>query len=191
MTENNGDSDFQSVENHFLVAMPGMLSDVFEGGLVYICSHDADGAMGFLVNRPTNLTIDSLSSDDAVLNSEYLTESAVYFGGPVSLNQGFILHESGPVFKSTHSNRHLAFTSSRDIFTSITEGQGPDNFMLMLGYSGWGGGQLEQELADNCWLTLEADPKIIFDCDYTERYRRALASIGVDPSMLSSQSGHA
>jgi putative transcriptional regulator len=186
-----------NLTNHFLIAMPGMADDRFAGSLVYLCEHNDNGALGLVVNKPVDITLkDLFDKVDLSLENPDLAAQPVYFGGPVQTERGFVLHEVAPddakAFNSTLSvPGGLAMTTSKDVLESIAQGQGPKRVLVTLGYSGWGAGQLEDELGRNGWLTVNAEPGIIFDTPVTERYGKALALLGVDPRMLSQEAGHA
>lgn len=184
--------------NQFLIAMPGMLDDNFARAVVYMCEHTPKGALGLVINRPINITIKSLFEKvELPLDREDLQEQPVYFGGPVQTERGFVLHEKfgieeGP-FNSTLRipGGTLEMTTSRDVLEAISNGSGPRRMLVTLGYSGWSAGQLEEEIGRNGWLTVNADPSIIFDTPVEQRYERAVSLLGFDPLMLSQEAGHA
>lgn len=186
-----------NLTNHFLIAMPGMADDRFAGSVVYLCEHNDNGALGLVVNKPVDITLkDLFDKVDLALEDPALAAQPVYFGGPVQTERGFVLHEvvavDAKAFSSTLSvPGGLAMTTSKDVLESIAQGQGPRRVLVTLGYSGWGAGQLEEELGRNGWLTVNAEPGIIFDTPVTERYGKALGLLGVDPRMLSQEAGHA
>lgn len=184
--------------NQFLIAMPGMLDDNFARAVVYMCEHTPKGALGLVINRPINITIKSLFEKvELPLDRQDLQEQPVYFGGPVQTERGFVLHEKfgleeGP-FNSTLRipGGALEMTTSRDVLEAISNGSGPRRMLVTLGYSGWSAGQLEEEIGRNGWLTVNADPSIIFDTPVEQRYDRAVSLLGFDPLMLSQEAGHA
>lgn len=185
--------------NQFLIAMPGMLDDNFARSVVYMCEHTPNGALGLVINRPINITIKSLFEKvELPLGRQDLQEQPVYFGGPVQTERGFVLHEKfgldeeGP-FNSTLRipGGALEMTTSRDVLEAISNGSGPRRMLVTLGYSGWSAGQLEEEIGRNGWLTVNADPSIIFDTPVEQRYDRAVSLLGFDPLMLSQEAGHA
>ncbi|MDX1341055.1 MAG: YqgE/AlgH family protein [Reinekea sp.] len=179
------------LDHHFLIAMPEMADPIFAGTVTYILQHDEEGAFGLIVNRPINLDLESVFHSVDIKNfNKKSGQKPVYHGGPVSSEQGFILHRpTERVWDSTLSNNQLCVTTSQDILQAIAYGEGPEKFLFCLGYSGWSGGQLEQELKQNAWLTVAADSDIIFTDNETEKYRQALTLLGVDISALSGHGG--
>ncbi|WP_028357166.1 YqgE/AlgH family protein [Brackiella oedipodis] len=182
---------FTSLNHHFLLAMPGMHSDLFDGAVVYVCEHSPEGAFGLIINRPTNISANELLKSEQ--DSVSLSEQMVFFGGPVELNHGFVLHklDAAQHYRSTISNQRLGITTSSDILEDIATHQGPEQYLICLGYAGWSKGQLELELAENSWLTLPAEDRIIFETPIPARYKAVLNLMGIDPAQLSDVSGHA
>ncbi|PXW93850.1 putative transcriptional regulator [Sphaerotilus hippei] len=186
-----------NLTNQFLIAMPGMADDSFSGAVVYLCEHNERGALGLVINRPIDITLANLFEKvELSLEREDLIGLPVYYGGPVHTERGFVLHDrvsdDGASFSSTLTVPDgLEMTTSRDVLEALAGGAGPRRVLITLGYSGWGAGQLEDELARNGWLTVAADPGVIFDTPVEDRYRRALALLGIDPGMLSQEAGHA
>ena len=184
--------------NQFLIAMPGMLDDNFARTVVYMCEHTDKGALGLVINRPINITLKGLFDKiELSLGRQDLEDQPVYFGGPVQTERGFVLHDKigmddGP-FNSTLriAGGALEMTTSRDVLEAISSGAGPRRMLVTLGYSGWSAGQLEEEITRNGWLTVDADPAVIFDTPVEQRYERALSLLGFDPLMLSQEAGHA
>ncbi|MDE2611979.1 MAG: YqgE/AlgH family protein [Burkholderiales bacterium] len=184
--------------NQFLIAMPGMADDTFRGAVVYLCEHTERGALGLVINKPIDIKVRSLFEKvDLHLEREELAEQPVYFGGPVQTERGFVLHERHGAGASPYnstleiSDGGLEMTTSKDVLEAMAEGVGPRKVLITLGYSGWGAGQLEDEISRNGWLTVGADPAVIFDTPIEMRYARALALLGFDPRMLSQDVGHA
>ena len=183
--------------NQFLIAMPGMADDTFARTVVYLCEHNEKGALGLVINKPIDITLKNLFQKvELALDRAELAEQPVYFGGPVQTERGFVLHdklaEDRPPYNSTLSvPGGLAMTTSKDVLEALAEGTGPARVLVTLGYSGWQAGQLEDELGRNGWLTVDADPKVIFDTPIEQRYDTALALLGIDPRMLSQEAGHA
>ncbi|MBQ0960162.1 YqgE/AlgH family protein [Ideonella sp. 4Y11] len=190
-------SDGINLTHQFLIAMPGMLDGHFAGSVVYLCEHNAQGAMGLVINKPTDITLGSLFEKvDLSLPDESLAAQPVFFGGPVQTERGFVLHEpmsaDTPGFASTLSvPAGLAMTTSKDVLEAIAAGHGPQRLLITLGYSGWGAGQLEEEIGRNGWLTVPAEASLVFDTPVEQRYERAMHLLGVDPRMLSQEAGHA
>jgi putative transcriptional regulator len=183
--------------NQFLIAMPGMADPHFAGSVVYLCEHTDKGALGLVINKPIDIKLKSLFEKvDLNLTREDLAESPVYFGGPVQTERGFVLHErmadESPYNSTLNiSSGSLHMTTSKDVLEALSEGAGPKKVLITLGYSGWGAGQLEDELSRNGWLTVDAAPEVIFDTPVEQRYDRALSLLGVEPHMLSQEAGHA
>lgn len=185
--------------NQFLIAMPGMADDNFAGAVVYLCEHSDKGALGLMINKPTDITLRHLFEKvDLSLDRSELADEPVYFGGPVQTERGFVLHEAlgaalgAARFSSTMTvPGGLEMTTSKDVLEALAHGTGPRRVLVTLGYSGWGAGQLEEEISRNGWLNVAADPKIIFDTPPEQRYKRALSLLGIDPRMLSGEAGHA
>jgi putative transcriptional regulator len=187
-----------SFANSFLIAMPGMTDPTFAGSLVYVCEHNEKGAMGLVVNRPTDLSLQTLFERiDLKLEIMPLSQAPVFYGGPVQTERGFVLHEAVGIHddeiysSSVQVTERIRLTTSKDVLQAMSAGLGPQRVLITLGYAGWGGGQLEQEIAANGWLTVAADPYVLFDLDPAERYSAAVKLLGFDPAMLSSEVGHA
>jgi putative transcriptional regulator len=190
-------ADRIDLTNQFLIAMPGMADDNFAGSVVYLCEHTERGALGLVINKPIDIKLRNLFEKvELNLDRQELADQPVYFGGPVQTERGFVLHEkqldgAGP-YNSTMSVRGgLEMTTSKDVLEALAEGSGPKKVLITLGYSGWQPGQLEDELGRNGWLTVDADPAVIFDTPIEQRYDRAVSLLGFDPRMLSQEAGHA
>lgn len=190
--------DSINLTNQFLIAMPGMADDNFSRTVVYLCEHSKNGALGLVINRPTDITLKSLFEKvELTLDRDELSEQPVFFGGPVQTERGFVLHEKTGTEQSPYTSTlaiakgGLEMTTSKDVLEALANGAGPRRLMITLGYSGWSAGQLEEEIGRNGWLTVDADPKVIFDTPVEERYQRALSLLGFDPLMLSQEAGHA
>lgn len=183
--------------NQFLIAMPGMLDDTFAGSVIYLCEHNERGALGLVINKPIELDLNGLFEKvDLTLNRDDLQHAPVFFGGPVQTERGFVLHEKlddeGGHYNATlQIPGGLEMTTSRDVLEALSHGAGPRKLLVTLGYSGWGAGQLEEEIGRNGWLNVDADPGLIFDTPVNQRYDKALALLGIDPRMLSQEAGHA
>jgi putative transcriptional regulator len=183
--------------NQFLIAMPGMSDDTFAGAVVYLCEHTEKGALGLVINKPIDIKLRNLFEKvELSLDRKDLAEQPVYFGGPVQTERGFVLHErqgEESPYTSTLAipESGLEMTTSKDVLEAMSNGAGPRRVLVTLGYSGWGAGQLEDEIGRNGWLTVSASPEIIFDTPIEKRYERALALLGIDPRMLSQEAGHA
>lgn len=179
--------------DHFLIAMPNMLDPHFSGALAYICDHGEQGALGVVVNRPIELNMGVLFSQIGLtLADEHLKNAAVYYGGPVQVERGFVLHRPIGSWNSTLSvNNRVGLTTSKDILEATARHEGPGEMLVTLGYAGWGPGQLEDEIKQNAWLTVEADPEVIFGLPAEQRFAAAMQLLGIDLSMLSEEAGHA
>lgn len=179
--------------NQFLIAMPAMVDPNFQGAVVYVCEHGDKGALGLVINRPTELTLERLFDKiDLKLEIVPWRETPVFFGGPVQTERGFVLHQPCGGYSSSLSvNDEIALTTSKDVLEAVARGRGPQRMLVTLGYAGWGQGQLENEISDNAWLTVAADPHIIFETPAEERFAAALGLLGINPSQLTGQVGHA
>ena len=191
-------TDAINLTNQFLIAMPGMADDNFSRTVIYLCEHSKNGALGLVINRPTDITLKSLFEKvELSLDRDELAQQPVFFGGPVQTERGFVLHEKTGTEQSPYTSTlsiaggGLEMTTSKDVLEALANGAGPRRLMVTLGYSGWSAGQLEEEIGRNGWLTVDADPKVIFDTPVEERYQRALSLLGFDPLMLSQEAGHA
>ena len=186
---------FQSLSNQFLIAMPELEDPNFSRTVTLICQHDENGAVGVIINR----TVDSLSINDVLdqfslpkPESGRIGHQPIYVGGPVHNELGLVLHRGLGDWQSTLKvGGQLGLTSSRDVLEAIAHSGGPDDCLLVLGYAGWGAGQLDFEIRQNAWLTVLADPRIIFEVEIEQRWAQAAASLGVDITTLSAGAGHA
>jgi putative transcriptional regulator len=193
-----GDSSI-NLTNQFLIAMPGMADDTFAGSVVYLCEHSDKGALGLVINKPIDIKLRNLFEKvELPLDREELAEQPVFFGGPVQTERGFVLHEHqgaadepAPYSSTMSIPGGLEMTTSKDVLEALANGAGPARVLVTLGCSGWSAGQLEDEIGRNGWLTVGADPRVIFDTPVEQRYDRALSLLGFDPHMLSQQAGHA
>ncbi len=180
--------------HHFLIAMPGMADPSFTGAVVYLCEHTPQGALGLVINRPIDLTLQSLFERvDLKLDIEDLANRPVLFGGPVQTDRGFVLHDDlvGQYESTLVVRDGLALTMSKDVLKAVADGEGPKHILVTRGYAGWGEGQLEEELSANAWLTVEADATVLFEVPPEARFDAAMQLLGIDPAMLSDQAGHA
>jgi putative transcriptional regulator len=176
-----------------LIAMPSMRDPRFERTVVYLCAHSADGAMGLVVNRLVDsLTFPDLLTQLGIDSSTVGEEIRVHFGGPVEQGRGFVLHSADYLRDgSLQVNDSMALTATVDILRDMAQGGGPRCSLLALGYAGWGPGQLDNEIQDNGWLTVDADERLIFDTELEAKWERAIEKLGFDVSKLSGLSGHA
>jgi len=183
--------------NQFLIAMPGMVDGNFAGTVVYLCEHNGKGALGLVINRPTDINLRHLFEKvDLSLERDDLAERPVFMGGPVQTERGFVLHDSldddgGHYNSSLKIAGGLEMTTSRDVLEAISSGAGPRRVFITLGYAGWSAGQLEEELSRNGWLSVTADPELIFATPVEQRYDKALSLLGIDRGFLMGEAGHA
>lgn len=182
-----------NLTHHFLIAMPSMADPHFAHTLTYVCEHNQEGALGIVVNRPVDMTISALFEQIEVpAPHDGLSETPVLFGGPVSMDRGFVLHRPLGNWVSTLAiSDDLGLTTSKDVLEAVGRGEGPTNLLVSIGYAGWSAGQLEQELSANAWLTVEADPDVLFKLPPEERLPAAMRLLGIDLSQLSDNVGHA
>ncbi len=184
--------DTINLTHHFLIAMPNMADPNFNGALTYICDHGEQGAMGVVVNRPIELDLSTLFEQIGLSLPERLQKQSVYFGGPVQTERGFVLHTPPQIFSSTLMvNEEVSLTTSKDVLEAVSQGAGPNKFMVSLGYAGWAAGQLEEEIKQNAWLSVGADPHVIFDVAPEQRLPAAMRLLGIDFTRLSEEAGHA
>jgi len=178
---------------HFLIAMPGMVDPHFAHTLTYVCEHSDGGALGIVVNKPIDMKLSSLFEQiEIALPDAQLGEAPIHFGGPVQVDRGFVLHRPLGNWQSTLAIRDdLGLTTSKDVLEAMSRGDGPRDVLVSLGYAGWSAGQLEQEIAQNAWLTVAADPNVLFDTPVEARLPAAMRLLGIDFSRLSEDVGHA
>jgi putative transcriptional regulator len=182
-----------NLTDNFLIAMPALEDPYFAHALVYICEHNENGALGIIVNRPIDMNLAGLFDKiDIKLDAGSLAGLPVYFGGPVQLDRGFVLHRPVGQWQSTLAvNGEVGLTSSRDVLASVGSSGLPSEIIVTLGYAGWDAGQLEDELAQNSWLTVPAMANILFDLPPEERLPAAMQNLGVNFTQLSDVAGHA
>ncbi|MCL2297374.1 MAG: YqgE/AlgH family protein [Proteobacteria bacterium] len=184
------------LKGSFLLAMPALGDEgPFSHALIYICEHNADGTLGIVVNRQTNLSVAQLFDGAGMsLFDKHWHGVPVYWGGPVCGDRGFILHRPVGGWQSTlEVSEEIGMTTSRDVLEAMGRGEGPDEVLVSLGYAGWSAGQLEQELAQNAWLTIPGEnaEKLLFQCASEARIHEAMRRLGVDPLHFSGDAGHA
>jgi putative transcriptional regulator len=189
-----------NLTNQFLIAMPGMGDGTFAGSVVYMCEHTDKGALGLVINKPIDIKLKNLFEKvELTLDREDLADEPVFFGGPVQTERGFVLHEplgagdgEGGQYNSTlQIPGGLEMTTSKDVLEALSHGAGPKRLLVTLGYSGWGAGQLEDEIRRNGWINVAAERTIIFDTPIEKRYDKALSLLGIDVGMLSQEAGNA
>ncbi|GAB3283093.1 YqgE/AlgH family protein [Parahaliea aestuarii] len=182
-----------SLRDHFLLAMPSLTEGIFSHSITYICEHGESGAMGIVINQPLDLSLGEIFEHLDIEAGDDFSDKPVMAGGPVQIDHGFVLHRD-PASRweaSLKVTEGISLTTSRDILRAIAAGHGPDQYLIALGYAGWSAGQLEQELADNAWLTLPASSDIIFGTPHQQRLNAAAAQLGIDMNLISNQAGHA
>jgi len=197
------DAEPINLTHHFLIAMPGLQDESFARSVVYLCEHSSRGALGLVINKPSDINLRHLFDKvDLPLARDDLAGAPVFQGGPVQTERGFVLHEA--VFKDAEAESKetvyastmtipggLEMTTSKDVLEALSTGAGPKKVLVSLGYSAWGEGQLESELGENSWLTVGADVAVIFDTPVEQRYEKALSLLGLQPWMLTTEAGHA
>jgi len=211
IVEDTESLSMNSLENQLLIAMPSLGDPYFNKTVTYICEHNEEGAMGLIINLPVNITLSDLlkqiepeegetaqvieSTDSDVADATDFTnslEQLVLSGGPISQQRGFVLHSSQTGWNSSLAlSKELMITTSKDILLALGTEKAPEQFMVTLGYAGWGPGQLEQELQANSWLTTPADIEILFNTPIEQRWKKATEKMGIDLAHLSSDIGHA
>ncbi|WMS85888.1 YqgE/AlgH family protein [Pleionea litopenaei] len=185
-------NDFVSLKNHFLIAMPNLDDPNFFRSVTLLCEHNEEGAMGIVINHPTEVTTSELLDHLEIQVAPDFHERPVLAGGPVQTDRGFVIHHGTNAWQSSLAvGEHITITTSQDILEALPQQADLDDAFIALGYAGWGPGQLEAELAENAWLSVPADPSILFATDVAERWQKAAALIGIDISQISSLSGNA
>ncbi|MEJ2670575.1 MAG: YqgE/AlgH family protein [Gammaproteobacteria bacterium] len=191
-------SQYDFLTNHFLIAMPQLRDLHFSHALTYICEHNDTGALGIIVNRPLHVTLKEvidhvgIEFDDNLNRQQNPISDWVFSGGPVQTERGFVLHSNDKTWESSLAiSKDIALTTSQDILKAVANNEGPNQFLVALGYAGWGAGQLEREVAQNAWLTVPANPDIIFKTPIEQRWNAAAVPLGIDLNLMSSSIGHA
>lgn len=182
-----------SLTNHLLIAMPGMADPNFNSTVTLVCEHNEEGALGIVINRPLNMKLGGLLEQLQLDQADQAIASApILDGGPVGRERGFVLHKPHGKFETSVAvSDEIQLTLSRDVLDAMAAGTGPDKSLVALGYAGWEAGQLEMEMLQNTWLSVPANPEIIFDVPFNDRWSVAAKIIGVDISQMSSHAGHA
>lgn len=182
-----------NLTGHFLIAMPAMADPYFAKSVVYLCEHTAHGALGVIINRTIDARLaDLFAQVNLQIADLVLADMPVHFGGPVQMDRGFVLHQPVGAWQSSLViNANTALTTSRDILEAGAQGAWPKKMLVCLGYAGWAAGQLEQELAQNAWLTVPAQDSVIFDVPSEGKLTAAIALLGIDLASLSEEAGHA
>ncbi|MFT4715478.1 MAG: putative transcriptional regulator [Paracoccaceae bacterium] len=190
----NVDPETRHLDGQMLIAMPGMNDTRFDRTLIYMCAHSETGAMGLIVNKPApDLNFTELLEQLELPTSDEASQIKVHLGGPVEHGRGFVLHSQdyGAKENTLQVDDEIGMTATLDILEDISNGEGPKDCLLALGYSGWGPGQLEDEIQANGWLTCEASHDLVFGSKDADKWTAALASLGISPSFLSATGGTA
>ena len=181
-----------SFRNHLLIATPALAQGFFAKTVTFLCEHSEEGAMGLVINQPLPVSFADLFASLELPLERQNTQQKVFAGGPVNTEHGFILHNPEGQWESSLAiSEDFSLTTSRDVLAAIGAGDGPKKYLIALGYAGWGAGQLEAELTENTWLTVKADPGIVFDTQPTARLDAAGKTLGIDIHLMSDQAGHA
>jgi len=193
MMDGNGHSETGYLDRQMLIAMPGMVDSNFVGSVTLLCQHNEAGAIGITINRLSNYTLGEIFTQLQLdCDNETIRNRPVLEGGPVAPDRGFVLHSPLEGYESSlEVGREIMVTTSRDVLADIASGEGPEKFLVALGYAGWGGGQLEGEMLANAWLSVTADTDIVFDSPLPSRFDEALGRLGIEPDQLHSEAGHA
>lgn len=181
------------LRDHFLLAMPCLTEGIFSQSITYICEHGESGAMGIVINRPLDLSVSEIFEHLKIDTRRDFSDVPVMAGGPVQMDHGFVLHRycDKTWEASLKVTPEITLTTSRDILRAIANDNGPQEHLIALGYAGWTAGQLEQELAENSWLTMPGNSEVIFSTPAEQRLEAAAATLGIDMNLISGQAGHA
>ncbi len=176
-----------------LVAMPYIYDARFSQAVIYVCGHDEQGAIGIITNKVfPSLAFSELLEQLSIPMNEKVQSTTLFYGGPSELTRGFVLHSPDfQVDSSVAIDENFAITSTLEILRAIAAGRGPVNSIVSLGYNGWSPGQLEREIQENVWMVVESDPNLVFNAPIDDKWRLSMERIGVDPAILSIESGHA
>ena len=193
MTEVNENKPTSYLDQQMLIAMPRMVDSNFVGSVTLLCQHNETGAIGITINRLSNFTLGEIFSQLNIdCGNDTLRKLPVLEGGPVAPDRGFVLHNPMEGYESSMEvGQEIMVTTSRDVLSDIAAGSGPEKYVVALGYAGWGGGQLENEMLANAWLSVSADTDIIFDMPLFNRFDEALGRLGIKIDQLHSEAGHA
>ncbi len=186
-------SQSNNLVNQYLLATPSIQDPLFASSLVYMCEHSTEGSMGLVINHPAEQTLEQIFEQlDIECGDIDILNLPVFIGGPVKLQQGFVLHSPDGEWEKTMAvGPSIHLTSSRDILEAIAHGRGPTDFLTLLGFSGWAPGQLERELQENSWLTAKASHEITYNPDIDRKWQMAFDTLGFDIDSLSPTTGNA
>lgn len=178
--------------DQFIIAMPNLADPNFFHTVAYLCQHNADGALGIVINRSTDMKLGEIFKQmDIKVTSPASAETPVFAGGPVQQERGFVVHTSGGDWHATLPvSETISLTTSRDVLEAIAAGEGPEQYLVALGYAGWGAGQLEKEIMDNAWLNTPSGKQVLFDTPVNLRWTAAADQIGIDINQLTAPAGH-
>jgi putative transcriptional regulator len=193
MAEGNGTKVSGYLDHQMLIAMPGMVDQNFAGSVTLLCQHNEAGAIGITINRLSTFSLGEIMAQLQIdCSDDTIRQRPVLEGGPVAPDRGFVLHSPREGYESSLAiGKDIMVTTSRDVLAEIARGEGPDKFLVALGYAGWGGGQLEGEMRANAWLSVAADTDIVFDMPLPSRFNEALGRLGIRIDRLHSEAGHA
>ncbi len=182
------------LDNQFLIAMPSLADANFSHTVSYICQHNAEGALAIIINRPTGMVLSNIFEQMGIdTSSQKIQQIPVFAGGPVQKERGFIIHEKDSTSwdASISISDTTRLTSSRDILEAIAQNEGPSDFLIALGYAGWGAGQLEEEILSNAWLNTPCQQDILYHTPVKQRWSEAANQLGIDINQLTTPAGHA
>lgn len=199
LTKTSDRSGDGTLEGQFLIAMPGMDSAFFHQSVIYMCAHSAEGAMGFVLNKPSDMTVADLIAKTELGHDTHVApdgahgdQAPVHIGGPVDEHRGFVLHSADYSADATMPiSPSVSLTATIDVLRSIVSGGGPHRSLVALGYAGWGAGQLEQEIREHAWLIADADPALVFDHDDDGKYNTLIARLGIGAANFVPEGGRA
>jgi putative transcriptional regulator len=181
------------LNNQFLIAMPGLADPNFFHTVTYLCQHNKEGALGIVINRPTGMKLGDIFRQMGIeTDLKNVLEKPVFAGGPVQQERGFVIHSPCEQHwdSSISTSESITLTSSRDVLEAIAQGKGPSQFLIALGYAGWGSGQLEKEIVENAWLNTPCGESILYETPVSERWNAAASQLGIDINRLTAPAGH-
>jgi putative transcriptional regulator len=180
------------LSNQFIIAMPGLLDPNFHHTVTFLCQHTREGALGIVINRATEMKLGEIFKQmDIRVSSPLAAEAPIYSGGPVQQDRGFVVHtQCGEWDMTMPISDDISLTTSRDVIEAIASGEGPEQYLIALGYAGWGEGQLEKEILSNSWLNTPYAKQILFDTPVSQRWNEAASQIGININQLTTPAGH-
>jgi len=180
------------LSNQFIIAMPGLADPIFFHTVTFLCQHNKEGALGIVINRSTDMKLgDIFKQMNIPFTSLLAAETPIFAGGPVQQERGFVLHTAGGDWHaSLPISETISLTTSRDVLEAIAVGKGPEQYLVALGYAGWGEGQLEKEMIANSWLNTPFGQEVLFDTPVDLRWSAAAGQIGIDINKLTTLAGH-